>query len=443
MHLSILRHLALAALLVLGDPFDHRARAQSGDVRTLTMRVAADDTYRTRPQWEVDLRNTVQVVSDIYEKQFQVRFVILDVVPFTAPPGASLGRRASPNRLDRMIADVPVGDADLLIGFSGGPCEDRVRGVAQAFGRVALIMATCPQTLNGRTYGAESVLSHEIAHLFGAFHPAINVPSVMVLGGGPPDLFDDQNRRVIRLTRSYDFRGGIMTLDEATRRAWRAIYAEGHQRTGEVNPLVYALEKTGLELARSGRVAEGEAAVREAIRIDQLLASPHVTLGFIYAQQGRLPEAAREFGMAAGLEPNDPRPRSELGLILLHLGRTNEAASQLQIALAIDPDMPRARAGRCAVLALRDRLDEAILDCTEAIRLAPNEAWLFTRRGEVYRRKGDLDRAIEDYDAALRIDRNHARALNGRGLVRLMKGDHAGAQADLEAARSMSPEAAD
>jgi Flp pilus assembly protein TadD len=401
MHLSIPRYLGLAALLVLGDPFDHRARAQSGDVRTLSMRVAADDTYRTRPQWEADLRNTVQVVSDIYEKQFQLRFVILDVVPFTASPHASLRRHASLNRLDRMIADVPIGEADLLIGFSGGSCEGGVRGMAQSFGRFALIMATCHEIKGG--YGAESVLSHEIAHLFGAFHPAINVPSVMVRGSGPPDLFDDQNTRVIRLTRSYDFRGGIMTLDEPARRAWRAIYAEGHQRNDEVNPLASALANEGLKLARSGRAAEGEAAIGEAIRIDQLLAGPQ-------------------------------------GILLLRLGRDDEALSELQIALAIDPHRARARAGRCEVLARRDKLDEAISDCTEAIRLAPNEAWLFTNRGEVYRRKGDLDRAIEDYDVALGFDQNHGRALHGRGLAKQRKGDHAGAEADLAAARTMLPD---
>jgi hypothetical protein len=136
---------------------------------------------------------------------------------------------------------VPLGEADIVVGFSGGSCDDGVSGAAQPFGRFAVIMATCHEGKPGKSYGAESVLSHEIAHLFGAFHPAISAQSVLVLGGGPPDLFDDQNARVIRLMRGYDFRRGIMTLDEPTRRAWRAIYAEGHQRNNEANPLVSGL----------------------------------------------------------------------------------------------------------------------------------------------------------------------------------------------------------
>lgn len=81
MHLSIQRCLARSALLMLCAPFEPRAHAQSTDVRTITMRAAADDSYRTRRQWEADLRNAVQIVSGIYEKQFQLRFVVLDIVP--------------------------------------------------------------------------------------------------------------------------------------------------------------------------------------------------------------------------------------------------------------------------------------------------------------------------------------------------------------------------
>ena len=59
---------------MLGGPWGQRAHAQSTEVRTVTLRVAADETYRAGAEWETDLRKTVQIVSDIYEKQFQIRF---------------------------------------------------------------------------------------------------------------------------------------------------------------------------------------------------------------------------------------------------------------------------------------------------------------------------------------------------------------------------------
>jgi tetratricopeptide (TPR) repeat protein len=427
----------LSAMLVLCGPFGQCAHAQSTEVRTVTLRVAADESYRAGAEWEADLRRTVQIVSDIYEKQFQIRFVILDVVPFTLPSQASLHRYAPLNRLQSMATAVPIGEAELLIGFSGGMCESRAAyGAAYPFGRFAVIMARCEKP--GNKMGPESVLSHEIAHLFGAFHPPVTVPSVMRIGGGPADLFDSQNARVIRMMRDHDFRRGILSVDEPTRRAWKAIYAEGSQRTNESNGLITALEAAGLDLARSGKLPEGEALIREAIRIDQYIASPHASLGSVLAQRGQLQEAVREFQLAKGLDFNDVRSRTELGLLLFRLGRDDEALAELKIALAIYPDTPRARAGRCGLLARRRSVDEGLAECTEAIRLAPDQARLFIIRGDLYRQKGEPDRAIEDYDAALRADPNNAYALYGRAEAKQMKGDHAGAEADQSAARAKS-----
>jgi tetratricopeptide (TPR) repeat protein len=443
MHLSVSRCVALSAMLVLCGPFGQRAHAQSADTRTVTLRVAVDETYRARTEWETDLRKTVQAVSDIYEAQFQVRLVILDSVSFTASPQASLRVDGPLNRLDNMMAEVPIGEADLLVGFSGGSCADGAGGGARPFGRVAVVMARCHEGRPGNSDGAERVLSHEIGHLFGAFHPARGVQSVMSLTGGPVDVFDDQNARVIRLTRRYDFRGGILTLDEPTRRAWRAIHAEGNRSRDATNTLVAAFVNAGHELIQSGKWREGEAAIREAIKVDQYLAPPHAALAFILAQRGDFAEAIRELQRARSYAFTSASLRTDLGLLLFRVGRDDEALAELQIALAIQPDTPKARAGRCAVLQRRGKIDEAIRDCSEAIRLAPKEAAVLTTRGDLYRRKGDLDRAIEDYDAALRIDQQHTHAAYGRSCARQMKGDHAGAEADLVAARTMSPGSAE
>src|SRR2546422_118191 len=308
--------------------------------------------------------------------------------------------------------------------------ENRFRAVAsEGFGPVACRhdhgesaeRAACDGTKPLRGNGPESILSHELAHLFGAFHPAISVDSVM--RGGPPDLFDDQTTRVMRLMRNYDFRRGIMAVDEGTRRAWRAIYAEGHQRNDEANPLVMAITNVGLELARSGKPAEGETALREAIKIDQLLVEPHVVLGTIHAQRGLFEDAVREFRLAKSLSTTHVGARTELGLNLLRLGKDQEALSELEIVLRMDPQTARARIGLCAALARRDRLDEAIRECTEAIRFAPKDAAAFSARGHAYERKGELDRAILDYDQAIRLSPSFAAAFNGRGSVYRRKGD--------------------
>ena len=57
------------------------ARAQAAEVRVLTLRIVAEEMYRARLGWEADGRRTVRTVSDIYERAFQIRFVIQDTLP--------------------------------------------------------------------------------------------------------------------------------------------------------------------------------------------------------------------------------------------------------------------------------------------------------------------------------------------------------------------------
>ncbi len=203
-------------LVVMSLGTHHLLDAQPAALRTVTMRVAPDETYRAQRNWEAALRSTVATISDIYEKNFQIRFVILDIVPWTAgPPG-------SPQRLiSQMMAAVPVGEADVLVGFSNR-CERLRYGVAKAFHRIALVTTGCYETRVVKDFAPEPVvLSHELAHLFGAFHPMTTVDSVM--RGGAADKFDDQTARTIRLMRNFDFKRGVMGVDQETRRAWSAI----------------------------------------------------------------------------------------------------------------------------------------------------------------------------------------------------------------------------
>src|SRR4030095_4619752 len=113
----------------------------------------------------------------------------------------------------------------------------------------------------------QAILSHELAHLFGAFHPASNVESVMRNWPSAADRFDDQTTRILRLTRDFDFSKGVTSLTPDTRRAWRAIYAEGHA-SGEPTPLAAAFAHAGETLLRQAKPQEAEAALDEALRLD-------------------------------------------------------------------------------------------------------------------------------------------------------------------------------
>jgi hypothetical protein len=277
----------------------------------------------------------VQAVSDAWEREFRIRFVIGDVVPWTS------GEALPPERLlAKLRGDVPPGE-ELLVGFSNQRCVGLKRGWAEPFGRRAVVMAGCPSG-SLEVVSAEQSLSHELAHLFGMFHPAYGVRSVM--RGYAHDVFDPQMIRVIRLMRGYDFRLGVGTLDEPTRRQWTAIWAEGHV-PDEASDLAKAVHNLGVETLRRNDMDGAVARFHEAIAIDKSYASPHAMLGMLLSHQGKLDAAAAELRTAKALDFRQIEARTELGYVLLRQGRYDDALWEFRDTLAIDRRHGRAHLG--------------------------------------------------------------------------------------------------
>ncbi len=360
------RSLRLILALLLGVVGAAPAHAQPVEVRVVTLRAVAEEMYRARPGWETELRRTVKAVSDVYEQNFQIRFVIRDIVPWTVGPSVPLR-----TILRRLRREVPIGSADVLVGFAAERCERLEYGVASLFGRVAMVQTACLDTAVLSNTTAEAVLSHEMGHLFGAFHPA---PShdVSVMRGGPADRFDSQSLRVIRLMRTFDFTRGVQSVDAAARQAWSAIYAEGHPRD-EPNPLAGAIGNEGARLASIGREQEGEALLREALTLDPSAPRVHTMLGLLYQRQSRLPEAARELDAAKRLSFRETEARTELGFVFLQLGRDDEALTELRDVLRVDRRLARAHLGIGMIMERRDRMPEAIGAFRSAITLEPKD----------------------------------------------------------------------
>src|SRR5262245_22465346 len=422
--------LAAAILLAVGLAGVGPAPAPPANVRTVTIRAAPDGSYRAQPNWEGNLRTNVAAVSALYEKAFRIRFVLLDIVPWAAGLRGDRVRQIS-----KLMADVPPGRADLVVAFSG-QCEGNKAGWTMLFYRYAVVTSGCG-TPTANQAAAQAILSHELAHLFGAFHPASNVESVM--RSGPADRFDDQTTRVLRLTRDFDFSQGVTSLTPETRRAWSAIYAEGHA-SGEPNPLAAALTRAGRTLLQQAKPQEAEAALHEAIRLDATLAPPHATLGRVYAGTGRLEEAVRELRTAKALDSRLMEARIDLGFALLQLRRDEDALSEFQDALQMDPGLGRAYLGQGVTLVRRGKLDEAITALTEAIRLDPSDLLALNARASALRTKGAYVEAIDDLGRVIQLRPKEAGAWNDRCFTRAVAGKLEEALADCNESLRLQPD---
>jgi Flp pilus assembly protein TadD len=357
----------LTIFLASATPLETAGPAPAGaeELRTVTLRVAADETYRARDDWETTIRSAVGTVSDIYAKRFKIRFVIREIIPWT------LGEAGSVREIvNRLRAEVPGGDdIDVVVAFTRGRCVPLEYGAALPFDRFAAILTGCPGPDSPGLVPTEVILSHEMGHLFGAFHVPPGAPTVM--RGGPADRFDNQTSRVIHLMRGFDFRQGVFGLEERTRRAWSAIYAEGHEPGGP-NPLAAKIAMAGMEAFRAGRVADAEAALRVAMDLAPADAVVRANLGFLYGARGQLEDAVRELATARALNPGLVDARTELGFALYDLHRDTEAFSEFRAVVTEDPRFARARVGLARVLARGQRLPDAIAQLQEAARLEPH-----------------------------------------------------------------------
>jgi hypothetical protein len=96
----------------------------------------------------------------------------------------------------------------------------------------------------------------------------------------------------------------------------------------------------GTEVASHGNYEDAIPILHEVLRRKPNYWLPNFNLGFMYYQNGNLPEAERYLRQAIKVDPSDPDEYRFLGFTLLELGKADEAASVLEKAIALDPNKP-------------------------------------------------------------------------------------------------------
>ncbi|MBW6528219.1 aspartyl protease family protein [Sphingomonas sp. RHCKR7] len=154
-------------------------------------------------------------------------------------------------------------------------------------------------------------------------------------------------------------------------------------------------------------------------------------------------------GATADLEAADAAlaPSSAMRLTLAGLwdqvDRPGAALTSYDAWLRAHPeDARRANAlnGRCWARAQLNRdLDGALADCDAALKLAPGRPAYLDSRALVRLRRGEVDAALADYDAALRLAPRMAWSLYARGLAAARAGRAAQAARDRAAALAIEP----
>jgi len=147
-------------------------------------------------------------------------------------------------------------------------------------------------------------------------------------------------------------------------------------------------------------VAQARAAALEALRLDDSLAEPRATLGFIrFARDWDWDGAEEDFRAAIEHDPDYGTAHQWYALYLLAVGRLEEAIEECRHAIDLEPLSPLANRVLGSAYAQAGRYDDAVAQFQRTLEVAP--AFPLTRRwlANSYWIRGDTDDAIATIEA--------------------------------------------
>lgn len=401
--------------------------------RTITLKIAADSAFRKRPGWEAELQKTVEDVSAIWERQFGIRWKVVDLAPWEPPVDDTL--LDTGKLFGHLKSTFPLSNADVVLGVFEGKCLDELAGISSHFGASTLVVTGCLRRAGSRNT-IDMVLSHELAHLFGAFHVRPHLRSVM--SGDGPDIFDPQTTRVIRLMRDRDFKKGVGDLPADKQAAINAIFAEGHLR-GTRNPIAVAYLMSGEPLLESRRFDEAVEAFGKASQIESTWSVPHTAMGLAYQHMEKRDLAIAAYQTALSKDPSDARANEFLAHLKVLQGDGTGALGHLNAALKADPRSALLRNNRGLIYMNQGKPAEAEIEFREALRLDPNTPDVRSNLAVTLGRQGKYEESARVLREALRLDPTDSMAQGNLGYTLELMGDTKGALDAYRRAQAMNP----
>ncbi len=228
-------------------------------------------------------------------------------------------------------------------------------------------------------------------------------------------------------------------------RAEEALARSGPSRVAMADPLMHELTTLaigalphldrGHAAAREGRLADAEAAYRQAVAADATNVRAHESLATLLARRGDPEGAIEHFGVAVRLAPENAHTHSDLGVLLAELGRNARALEHLGRAVELDPGNAEARLGLGAVLAQTGSFEEAVVELQAALRQIPEGGRtprLHFGLAEALVRTGRLEEALPHYTRVRELDPTQSLAWLREATVLMGLGRFADARATLD-----------
>src|SRR5215469_15639630 len=147
--------------------------------------------------------------------------------------------------------------------------------------------------------------------------------------------------------------------------------------------------------------AQAKRAASEALRRDEMLAEPHISLAHAYFHEFNWPAAEQEFKRGLELNPNYAVGHFYFANYLLARGRFQDAIAEARQAQALDPVSLPVRSNTAMALFHSGQYDQAVGQCLRVLEIHPDCARIYEDLGRIYWEKGMRNEAIRAFKKAV------------------------------------------
>ncbi len=211
------------------------------------------------------------------------------------------------------------------------------------------------------------------------------------------------------------------------------------RQAAPVQPQTDELYKRALAALNKEQWAEGEAGLREVLRLQPERWGAHLNLGVAVARQKRVAEAVACFQRYLAAVPEGVEGHNNLGLAHLELGQLPEAEKAFTEAARLQPANADYHNNLGVCLVRQNKHDEAIAAFEKAVRLVPDKIISLMNLANAFKHKKDFAQAIRCYEQAVRIRPDDAETYCNLGMAYSELGNRAQSAVHYRRAVELKP----
>jgi predicted CXXCH cytochrome family protein len=206
----------------------------------------------------------------------------------------------------------------------------------------------------------------------------------------------EHRARAVRIAAAKSLAGVPVTqLPASVRPALERAFAEVEQSFAvSASRAETHVERSAFELAR-GKLADAEASLQTALRLQPCLAEAHLNLADLARQRGDEAAAERAIRAALACSPQSAAAHHALGLWQVRARNSNAAIVSLKKAVELAPGDTRFSYVLALALAGSGQRDEAIQMLEGSLKARPNDANALQALAGYLHEAGQLERAAE------------------------------------------------